>query len=122
LKTEQFKELDNQQETSLAGGYFCLFFSSIGSGALDTYLAICWEPYPANFLFKLRIWWSGQSAGNLLAKKGGLLRDYTPEPAVRTAFPLSQNWKGTWDTILPAAAYVCCSRVNRRRRSYYCSF
>jgi|ERR1044071_2694373 cytochrome c oxidase subunit 1 len=27
----------------LAGSYFCLFCSSIGSGAIDAYLAICWE-------------------------------------------------------------------------------
>src|SRR3954447_12696484 len=27
----------------LAGGYFCLFCSSIGPGAIDAYLAICWE-------------------------------------------------------------------------------
>jgi hypothetical protein len=54
----------------LAGSYFCLFYSFISPEAIDVYLAICWETQPTNFLFKLRIWWSGQSAGNLLSKEG----------------------------------------------------
>jgi len=44
---------------------------------------------------------AGNQQVTSLAKKGGHLRDYTPEPAVRAAFPLGQNWKGTWYTILP---------------------
>jgi hypothetical protein len=62
----------------LAGGYFRLFYSFISPEAIDVYLAICWKTHPtlvldcpkarANFLFKLRIWWRGQSAGYLLSK------------------------------------------------------
>ena len=54
----------------LAGGYFCLFYSFISPEAIDVYLAICWKTHPTNFLFKLRIWWRGQSAGYLLSKVG----------------------------------------------------
>lgn len=56
----------------LAGGYFCLFYSFISLEAIDVYLAICWETHPTNFLFKLRILWIGQSAGNLFSKIGRL--------------------------------------------------
>jgi len=52
----------------LAGGYFRLFYSFISPEAIDVYLAICWKTHPTNFLFKLRIWWRGQSAGYLLSK------------------------------------------------------
>jgi hypothetical protein len=52
----------------LAGSYFCLFYSFISPEAIDVHLAICWETHPTNFLIKLRIWRSGQSAGNLFNK------------------------------------------------------
>ncbi len=32
------------------------------------------NPTPPTFYFKLRIWWSGQSAGNLPSKKGRALQ------------------------------------------------
>jgi LAGLIDADG endonuclease len=54
----------------LAGSYFCLFYSFISLEAIDVYLAVCWETLPTNFLFKLRILWIGQSAGNLFSKIG----------------------------------------------------
>jgi hypothetical protein len=38
---------------------------------------------------------AGRGLETLPRIRGPHLRDYTPEPAVRTAFPLGQNWKGT---------------------------
>jgi hypothetical protein len=52
----------------LAGSYFCHFYSFISLEAIDVYLAVCWETLPTNFLFKFRILWIGQSAGNLFNK------------------------------------------------------
>jgi hypothetical protein len=52
----------------LAGGSFCLFYSFISLEAIDDHLAICWETLPTYFLFKLRVLWIGQSAGNLFSK------------------------------------------------------
>src|SRR5947209_2268904 len=58
---------------------------------------------PAYFSLKLRIWWSGQSAGNLLSKEGRAPQRLHARTCSTDSSPLGQNWKGTWDSILPGA-------------------
>jgi hypothetical protein len=73
---------------------FCLFCSSIGPGAINAYLAICWKPTPYRRVHsKFRCSRSRQSAGNPLSKDGRAPQRLTRQSLQHEQRSIGTNWK-----------------------------